>query len=257
MTQQEIEKRGKPITCRYCKKSFKIENIKEKQEWQNTNFVCPLCGEEFCILPSTERKLRYIQDIYLKDRDENVFTELLYIMMNYTESIIKKKFHNILTFEDALEYYSHSAVSYLAEEYLKNKDFKIDVSFAGFIIHKIRQSAYGKMMHTIEDVSLDIEHDDYGNLHEVIADPKCIVSKIEQEEYINQLYDRICKIIDGITHYSKNPYEDYVRVLSLHSYFKNGESGFDKVFQSFGRKGKMISIKTLEILRDELLKKVE
>jgi Zn finger protein HypA/HybF involved in hydrogenase expression len=54
--QKEIEKRGKPLTCRYCKKTFKIENIAEKNAWQANDFICPLCGEKFCILPPLGQK---------------------------------------------------------------------------------------------------------------------------------------------------------------------------------------------------------
>ena len=251
--QKEIEKRGKPLTCRYCKKTFKIENIAEKNAWQANDFICPLCGEKFCILPPTERKLKYLQDIYLENRDEGVFTELIYIMLNYTESIIKKKFSNALTFEDALEYYAYMAVSYLVEEYLRKPDFKVEISFAGWIIHKIRQSIYGKFSHTVEDISLDIENEEGNNLYEVIPDTKCIVSKIEEDEYVTQLYNRMCSIIEGVSNYAKNDYEDYIRTLSVYAYFKNGEKGFDKIFQSFGRDGKLLSMKTLEILRKELL----
>ena len=61
-----IEKRGKLITCKYCVKQFKIENINEKQQWKDSNYVCPFCKEEWCILPKTERELKYLQEIYLK-----------------------------------------------------------------------------------------------------------------------------------------------------------------------------------------------
>jgi len=251
---QQIENRGKPIKCRYCGEIFKIPDKTEKKTWQDSNCLCLFCGEEWCILPPTERKLKYVQEEYLETRDQKALELLIAIMLNYTESILKKKFQPALNFEDALEYYAHTAVSFLVEEYLSKPTFMIETSFAGYIIFKIRQALYGKNTHTIEDISLDYTFEDDNNLHELIADDKCVLNQLEQDEYIQKLYERICNIIEGISNYTDNNYNDYVRILSVHSYFKKGEFAFDRIFQAFGRKGKLISMKTLDILKKELIK---
>ena len=81
---------------------------------------------------------------------------------------------------------------------------------------------------------------------------KWVLDKIENEQYNNSLYNKIIGIIEGVEEYCKNSYEDYIRTISINLYFKQGETAFDKVFQAFGREGKMIAMQTIDLLRKEL-----
>lgn len=255
-----IEKRGKPITCRYCGKQFKIENIIEKKQWETTNCICPFCGEEWCILPKTERNLKYLQQIYLQTRQEKDFVNLLRLIYKYTGSLIKKKYSAALKFEGALDYYTNEVITIITEEYLRKPEWEILTSFGGFIILKIRQAIYtdyDKKDKKNKNISLDFKFDDDENdLYDLIpSDAKNdLLYKIEEEEDTKFLYNKIEYITEGIVEYCNSYYEDFIRTISFSIYLKKGEKHFDRFFQNFGRDGKLISLKTLDILKNELLK---
>lgn len=252
-----IENRGKPLVCKYCKHSFKIPNIEDKKAWQNNNCICPKCHEEWCVLPKTERELKYLQEIYLNDRSEKNVVPFIRLLDVYTQSLIKKNYKQYLKYEGALEYYSYQAVTLFMEEYLSKEHFKIDISFGGYLVWKIKQAIFNPMELDSKDVSLDFEFEDGNNLHELIPCNKEVISKIEIEEDTVRLYNKIIGIIEGIEDYCKNSYEDHIRTIAIYLYFKHGETAFDKFFQAFGREGKMVAMQTLDILRNELLKGAE
>jgi len=253
----KIETRGKPITCKYCHVNFKIANKKEKEEWKIDNYICPICLEHFCILPPTERELRYLQDKYLLTRTEEDFIPLLRLMYKYTQSLIKKNYSKALKFYGSLDYYSNETITIMVEEYLSKPGFAIGLSFGGFLIHKIRQAIYNPKQFVGQHTSFDFQFEDGNNLHELIADRrKDVIQKIEESEDEIFLHKKIIELIEGVEEYCEDPYEDYIRTISLYAYFNKGEIAFDKIFQAFGRKGKEISMKTLEILRKELCKEM-
>ena len=95
----DIETRGKPIKCKYCKYTFKIPSKEAKQEWQRNNCICPKCHEHWCILPKTERQLKYLQEAYLIDRSDATLKPLILLLDIYCQSLIKKIIVNILTFK--------------------------------------------------------------------------------------------------------------------------------------------------------------
>jgi hypothetical protein len=251
--EKKIENRGKPLECKYCKHKWKIPDIEEKRKWQNNNCICPRCSEEWAVLPPTERKLKYLQADYLANRCEDTIVPFIRLLDIYCQSLIKKNYKIYLTYDGALEYYSYNAVTALIEEYLSREDFKIDISFAGYMIWKIKQAIFHSSELDSPHTSLDYEFEDGNNLHEMIACDRGILDNIEKEEYTNSLYNKIIGIVEGIQDYCKNSYEDYIRTIAVHLYFKGGETAFDKLFQAFDRKGKMISMQTIDLLRKELL----
>lgn len=249
-----VETRGKPIKCRYCEKTFKISNKEEKKQWQETFCICPLCGEEWCILPPTERKLKYLQSRYLRTKKESDLTSFLKLYYFYIQSLIKKNYSKALKFEGALDYYANETLALFTIKFLNTPDFKIESSFAEYIKWKIIEAIYGKNNKPSEHVSLDFEVEEGGSLHGVIADEKKSgIERIEEEADSIYLYHRVINLLDGISHYC-NEQEDYIKDLSFYIFLHKGENGFDKFFQSAGRTGKDISLKTLDILRDELKK---
>lgn len=249
-----IENRGKPIVCKYCKHSFKIPEIELKKQWQNNNCICPKCTQEWCILPPTERKLKYLQETYLNNRCEKTVVPFIRLLDIYTQSLIKKNYKVYLNFEGSLEYYSYHAVTALIEEYLNREDFRIDISFGGYLIWKIKQAIFHPSELESKDTSLDYEFEDGNNLHELIPCDKNILEKIEMEEDTYKLYEKIIGLIEGVQTYCKDPYEDFIRTIAIHLYFKKGETAFDRLFQAFNRDGKHISMQTIDILRQELYK---
>jgi len=249
---KKTENRGKPIVCKYCKHTFKIADIELKQQWQNNNCHCPRCNEEWAVLPPTERKLKYLQADYLNNRCEETIVPFIRLLDIYCQSIIKKTYKIYLTYEGSLEYYSYNAVTALIEEYLSREDFRIDISFGGYMIWKIKQAIFHPSELESAHVSLDFEFEDGNNLHQMIPCDKGVLDKIENEQYNNSLYNKIIGIIEGVEEYCKNSYEDYIRTISINLYFKEGETAFDKLFQAFGREGKMIAMQTIDLLRKEL-----
>lgn len=253
-----IETRGKPITCKYCGHSFKIVNSLLKKQWQDEKFPCPLCKEFYCILPPTERKLKYLQAQYLITRNEKDFVALLQLMYIYTQSLIKKKFAKALKFEGALIYYTNETITIMVEEYLSKPNFKLDISFGAFLIIKARQAIYNPKQFLDQHTSLDYQFEDGSNLHGMIGDNrKDIMQHIEEAENENALHKKIVGIIEEIKNYIEDPFDDYIRTIAVYTYLKNGEGAFDNLFNAFRygkdeRKGKDISLKTLEILKSEL-----
>ena len=61
-------------------------------------------------------------------------------------------------------------------------------------------------------------------------------------------------MLEGIKEYCSSDYDDYVRTLSFQVYLKRGEKHFDIFFQNFGRNARQISLDTLDILKNELIK---
>ena len=247
-----IENRGKPLKCKYCNNEFKISNIEIKKQWQNNNCICPKCNEQWCILPPTERKLKYLQADYLNNRCEKTITPFIRLLDIYTQSLIKKNYKIYLTWIGALEYYSYNSVVVFIEEYLTRDDFKVDFSFGGYLIWKIKQAIFHPSELESKDISLDFQFEDGNNLHELIPCDKDTIHKVEVEEDTIRLYYKIMDLIEGVSNYCKNPYEDYIRTIAMHLNFKYGENSFDRLFQAFGREGRMKSLDTLEILRKEL-----
>ena len=262
MVQEEIieqtkttETRGKPLKCRYCDKTFKIENIEKKKKWSANECICPICGELWCTLPKTERELKYLQQTYLGTREDDDFLPFLRLMYRYCQSLIKKNYSRKLTFDGALDYYANEAITFMVEEFLNKPEFKIELSFGGYIMFKIKQTIFNKADFVDEHVSLDFEFEDGNNLHEIIAsNSQDIIARIEEDEDIRILGKTVVGLIEGVSAFCTDPYDDYIRTVSCYIYMTNGELGFDKVFQAFGRRGKEIAQKTLDILRSELNK---
>jgi len=242
--------KGRPPTCKICKNTFEI---RDKEKWRLNKLICPLCGELYCTLPVTERQLRKLQDLYFeKNRDPKIFNEMIKIMKIYTASMIKKFFSKRLTFDDALDYYSHNAVSYLVEEYLEDPEFKIDISFGGFIIDKIKQVIFGKKEHACGSESLNYEFED-GNEIQYEDTKHNYIEKIEQEESRKEMSQRLYDfVIEANKFYS--PRENYIRLLMINNYLSKGEIIVDKFFTAYGdRTGKLAYMKTLEILKSEIV----
>lgn len=257
-----LETRGKPITCKYCNETFRFITKQEKEQWRLNNCICPHCSEEWSILPPTERKLKYLQAQYLITRNEKDFVALLQLMYIYTQSLIKKKFAKALKFEGALVYYTNETITIMVEEYLSKPNFKLDISFGAFLIIKARQAIYNPKQFLDQHTSLDYQFEDGNNLHELIGDNKKDAHTVlEETENKKILAQETIDIINGISHYVTDPYEDYIRLVSMNVYLQKGESAFDNLFNAFrygndGRKGKEISQKALDKLKEELKKNI-
>jgi len=250
----------KSITCRYCQKTFVLSHL-QKIQWQNSNCQCPYCQELWCILPPTERELKNLQEIYLKERNNDVLSHIAYILFHYAQSLIKKKFHNHIRNKYDLFDYSYNATVFIIEDYLTKEDFKIETSFAGYLIFKIKQAIFFKDKYDKNVyLSLNFEFKDKNQLEEIlqpenfILRPSCnILESIEQEDYNIYLFKKITLILDKVKEYC-TPSNDYVRNIGLYLFFHKGENSFNEFFNIINRYGKDITTKTLDILKKELYK---
>lgn len=249
----------KKITCRYCNSQFTL-TIQEKIHWQNNNCVCPVCNTDWCILPKTERELKKLQDIYLKNRDTDVLSHIAYTLFRYASSIIKKKYVNYLRNSDDLFNYSYNATVFVIDDYLSKEDFKIDTSFAGYLKFKIKQAIF-----TIDkedkkiSYSLNYEFKDHNQLEEVLQiEPYIyhtvpdVIDDIENKDYNRYLYKKIILLLNEIQNYCTSA-QDYIRIIGLYLFFNKGENTFNDFFNLINRNSKDITLKSLEILKSELL----
>jgi len=266
-----MPEKGKFITCQNCGFKFKWSSDQERSDWKEIFYTCPACKELYCNKPKIERQLFLLQKQYFdSDRDEKSFTILIKLMLKYSESLIKKFFTNSLHDGEDVIYYSHNAISFLVEEYLKNKDYQVWGSFGGAIIGKIKQSIYCKENKASAHESLNEELEDGKELSVYMSDnTDSIVDKIEEEENKQNIFKYVRNIITQI---GKNctKLEDYMRILAIRHYLLEGENKADKLFQeeirdkdnkivchkTYGRFGKYKYLKTLDIIKKELIKLV-
>ena len=149
--ESDIKMKGKFITCKLCNKKFKFISSEVKLSWKEVNYICPFCKEEYCILPETERVLRKIQDLYFtENRNDKYMTQMFYILVDYSKSLIKKMFGSKRSFlVGQIDTIATDSVSLLIEKYT-DPNFEIQTSFAGFLVFKIKEAMFQKKDHSCE-----------------------------------------------------------------------------------------------------------
>ena len=243
----------KPITCKYCGHVFQL-SYDAKKEWLQNKLVCPSCQEVYCCLPQTERELRILQDTYYENgQKERDLTELVKLLSLYCRSLILKSFSNKIYYEGQLEYYTHLAVSYFIEEYCVKENFQVTTSFAGLLNFKIRQAIFGKAEYIIGDETLDFVFEDGHNV--AYEDPKFNYVQIEEEKQeLLHLYQHILQLIFGVEKYCSSKKENYIRLFNIWQFLIGGEKHLDTFYSVYDKKSKNITLKTLDILKEELKK---
>jgi len=268
----KLENRGRYNTCRKCGYQFKITNKEKRVEWDKKKSKCPMCKESYCLKPETERKLMVLQDKYFyHNRDMFYLDQMSEILINYSQSLIKKFYSPYIVNEGDLESYSYCSVSFLVEEYYNHEDYKVYASFAGALIDKIKQALFNKYNKLQEDLSLNWDFDDShsdSNFYHIDKYSSKEYEIIEENENKKYLVKYIINILFGISDFCKTEKEDVVRLLAFHHNILYGERFAEKLFQEdkydgngklvqykiYGRKYKEVYLKTLDIIRKELLK---
>lgn len=251
--EREARTRGKPITCKICKHQFKFNKPELKQEWYDTKMCCPSCGEQYCCLPETERVLRKIEDEYYeKGKNKRYLDKMYLVLVSYCKSLLLKSYPNMIGSAADLEYHSHQVVTIFMEKYCIYDNFKVDVSFAGALISRIRQSLWGKPEHKVAPISLDVTDDENRNIFQ-IADQKYSLDAIENKQSSLHTRDYILRIIFEIDNYCNTKQENFIRLLLIRNFLRKGEKITDKYFYLYGRNGKEMFLRTLEIMKKELM----
>lgn len=93
----------------------------------------------------TEKRLSYLQNKWLNDKDEEAYHELYIMLVQYARSqILKitkgKKFLN----PDYVMTKAVDATNVFIEQYEKNPEFRVDYSFGGLLRYKVLEVMYAK-----------------------------------------------------------------------------------------------------------------
>ena len=252
-------KKKKNVECQACLSPYLIIQIKI---WYDKNMPCPVCGSLFSPLTITERELHKAQKLYFSSNREEKYLHMMYeYTCSYATSLLLKYFSATVPTEDQRYYHAHNSTAYFLENYLYREDFKINVSFASYLITKIRYSVFGKHEkpagqiknkkgEEIAPVSLNFE-DAEGK--EFIEIKDNTLEKVEADIYTKNIKEFVLNLIFELSGYCTDQ-EDLMRLLGLKVYLTKGERAADRLFRIYDRNGKSMFLKTLEILRKELVK---
>lgn len=232
---------GKLITCKSC--NFKFKVLEEfKQKWFDSQNPCPNCGEIFCNLTQTEKDLKNLQNIYYQNGEQRKDLESIYVnLLNYTRSICLKHFNKKVNGEEELEYHCHKAAWKFVEQYIKVRSdklpFKIEASFAGYIVWKLRESINEKEELKISDESLDdltFFNEQYENTNLLSFDLTVECSYLKQVE--KDIFEP--EIKSDISIYFDSINGELKLLVAILNYLKYGEKKSDLIFQNFGNEGR-------------------
>jgi predicted Zn-ribbon and HTH transcriptional regulator len=250
-------KRGRPITCRYCDHQFSIDKV-NRQSWNESKSVCPSCNHVYCDKPKTEIDLLELQEQWLVDRSNTaLFDQMIVIMLSYTQSILKKSYSNYIQEPGSLDYYSHTAVSFLVENYLSKPDYRVWGSFAGQLFPKIKQALWGSPEKAIDADSLDYIFDD-GNKVNYEDSKRSYTDCVEERYHSSKLVNDLCGLVFAYER-ECTPGENYLRLIGLRNYVFKGEKATDFLFdvayeEHRATSGKLQFNETLTLMRNELQK---
>jgi hypothetical protein len=241
--------KGKPFTCRSCKFQFRILEEEDRLNWKNLNYICPECKKEYCILPSTESELRILQDKFLSSRDTIHIGELYSLIKIYSRSLILKNFTNVVNDPDEIEYHSHSSAFKVIEQYYNREDFKIEISFAGYIVLKIKESIWHKSEKNVGDLSIDERDKDDKYKYETSSLCSIMIEKEktrDSKDFNFQLYNYLIILI------YRNGDVSFKLLLALLNFIREGEKGSDRIFEKFDIQGKHIFSNILKDFKKKL-----
>ena len=254
--------KGKGNQCRNCKQLFKFPSPEEKQRWQASRMPCPHCHYTYSTLPESEKVLQILQERYhSSERDIKILHQIQNILKSYAKSLVLAERSLMVSSVEHLEYFSHLAASFLIEEYFKNPDFKITVSFGGYLTYKVQQALYAPSEWGAADTreatgySLDYETEEISSQY--LARSKCDTSQEIEAQIENEtLHENIMSTITEFRDFCSSPYENFMRLLGLRLYFFKTQHYSDKFFNAFNRNGKIAMDETLQLIASKLSKTV-
>lgn len=254
--------KGKGNTCKNCRQLFKFPNAEEKSKWQACRLPCPHCHYTYCTLPETEKVLKILQQRYHEsNRDIKILHQIQAILKSYAKSMILGEKSPSIFSVDQLDYYAQLSSSFLIEEYFKNENFNIDISFGSYLGHKVKQALYTKSEWGAADTptsmgySLDYETDEVSSQY-LARSRQDIAQEFEQEIEIQTLREKIINLIKEFEGYCNSPYENFMRLIGLRLFFFKSQHYSDKFFNAFNRDGKIVMEETLQLINKQLLEKV-
>lgn len=279
---------GRPTTCTFCKHSFQVEHLKE---WKKDYSRCPKCKILYSNTTKTERKLMELQDIYLVNYSPYIFSLMYPILLDYSSSILKKKFISALkNASNPIDYFAKNAVVLLYMDYQKKKGkFKIKDSFGGYLFYKIRQSIHGIEERSVGVYTLPVKKEewDLNNVNKNIKDsninwnnsrksssilipnvslnyilpdgnevecedPYNVIHEVEYQYDIRLLLNKLFSSIKDIKNYCNSISENWFRLMGFLIFLEKGTEEADIFFDLYKRKGKIKFQNTRDFLYEEL-----
>lgn len=263
LSKEKIDKRGKPTTCQICEHQFKFTYKETKDEWENSKYPCPICGELYCNKPETERILMILQDEYFRrDKDVNILNDISKVVIKYAESLMKKRYSNYINSEEDVRYYADNASYYLMMEFYSNPDYKVWGSWWGALNHKARQALYCKdekpldvLLHerckkVDEVISVNYLLDDG---HELALEDESYSGLEDVDNYMDRVlfHDLLMKLIEGFQEYYTT-YEIMFMIQGLVLKYYHDEETVNEFFDNFGKTGKWAFMKINELFKEKL-----
>lgn len=107
---------------------------------------CPFCNDIYWDKPTDERNLFILQDKYLKDQSNpDILGDMYLLILEYSRNIIINSIKdNIILSQESVDEKAEDLASTLLEKYLKDKTFKVEYSFGGFLIRLSKGILYNQ-----------------------------------------------------------------------------------------------------------------
>lgn len=255
--------KGRKTTCRLCAHKFTVTK-KSRSSWLTVGKMrCPKCHVTYCNLPDSEKILMDWQDLYFENKRSEVYLSKMYqCLVSYANSLLLKKYYNQVPTQEVRDEHSHNAATFLLENYLFRENFRINASFAGFLLKKIQFSIYGPQNKPSGDLSMDYKYaqsdeDEVSGLvnkteMEVALLETTNLERLEEETNAEKTLDYLINGISLPKTYCKDSKENLLRLLGVLVFFREGEVKSDKIFQVYNREGREMFQKTMSFMHQEL-----
>lgn len=227
------------VKCIICEKETKYRRKYRLKK-------CPHChsSDPYWDKPKDEYILFHLQDKYLETKSKDVLGEIYSILLVYTKKIINNYLLKGKKWLSKSELYqkAHDSVCKIIEYYMEKPEFKIDNSFAGYVLmvskyflfSKRKEDENDSLNHIIDDNKENQEnvHNNSRSLQDIIDfDYEKIFKEDMSEillEKINYIFN---KTIDKIS--KKSKLESLYTIIGLYHYISNSKF-INEYYEYFG-----------------------
>ena len=206
---------------------------------------CPYCGSTKFDKPKTEVDLFELQDHYLLTREDKYLVQMYEILKSYAKSLIYKIVKGQYHFDsDEIEQKSHDAAMGIVVYYLNKPEFRIDHSFAGYLIRKVKEVLYSTVDEDDHDslnyrISYHGGAKDDGNsvekedlIFEAIHKEKPVH---DNESVLNEFMRLITKVVDTAKQRQSKQYAVLMLIAFYYNIVKVPNSFISEYYAMYGQ----------------------